>query len=137
MNKTRLTFLIVILLVLCAVFYCSGQTVQDSQPFLHAMHQTETSGRTGPILGDKGKALGPLQIHYEYWLDSGVKGNYRQCENLEYSQKVVMAYLNKYARAAVLRRDWETCARIHNGGPRGHKKKETIAYWQRFRKNLT
>jgi hypothetical protein len=97
----------------------------------------ETSGRLGPILGDNGRALGPLQIHKKYFQDSGVGGQYKEVADLEFAKKVVRGYLNKYAHNALVKSDWETCARVHNGGPDGNKKSATIPYWNKVKKHLT
>jgi len=42
--------------------------------------------------------------------------------------RVVSAYLQRYARSAWERGDVATLARIHNGGPMGHKKRATLTY---------
>jgi hypothetical protein len=86
--------------------------------------------------GDNGKAIGPFQIHKAYWQDSGVRGSYSQCTNYDYSLKVVTAYLNRYAPDAVKSNDFEKLARIHNGGPQGHKKQATLGYWAKVKKAL-
>lgn len=103
--------------------------------FLNAIHQVETGGRLGPISGDNGKALGPYQIHKVYWLDVAkqVGGKYEDVANKVYAEKVVTAYLNKYARKAIAGKDYETLARIHNGGPSGAKKSATKNYWQKVK----
>ena len=44
----------------------------DWERLTHAIHMVETGGRTGPVLGDSGNALGPLQIHRAYHIDSRV-----------------------------------------------------------------
>ncbi len=96
--------------------------------FWRALHLVETSGRIGPILGDGGKALGPLQIHRSYHQDSRVAGAYERVADLDYSKRVATAYLQRYAPAAWAAGDVETLARIHNGGPRGHLKPATKGY---------
>ena len=96
--------------------------------FFRALHIVETSGRTGPIIGDGGKALGPLQIHRAYHADSRVSGDYSRCSDLDYSKRVVAAYLQRYAPAAWAAGDVETLARVHNGGPRGAIKPATKSY---------
>lgn len=110
-------------LALCA-------TAQAAPPdsFFRALHIVETSGRTGPILGDGGRALGPLQIHRAYHADARIGGDYSCCEDLDYSKRVVTAYLQRYAPAAWAAGDVTTLARIHNGGPRGASKPATVAY---------
>ena len=111
------------LLALCAT---AQATPPDS--FFRALHIVETSGRTGPILGDQGRALGPLQIHRGYHADARIGGDYARCADLDYSRRVVTAYLQRYAPQAWAAGDVTTLARIHNGGPRGDRKTATLAY---------
>ena len=99
--------------------------------FFRALHNVESSGRIGAIRGDAGKALGPLQIHYDYWRDSGVPGKYSDCQNLAYSTRVVAAYMKRFAPKAWRNGDWRTLARIHNGGPSGYRVKATLRYLRR------
>jgi hypothetical protein len=99
-----------------------------SESFFRALHLVETGGKRGAILGDNGRALGPLQIHRAYHTDSGVGGDYSRCADLEYSKRVVSAYLQRYAPKAWDKADVTTLARIHNGGPRGASKPATIRY---------
>jgi len=98
------------------------------ESFWRALHHVETSGRLGPIKGDNGAALGPLQIHRAYWKDSGVPGTYSQCADLAYSRRVVTAYLKRYAKSAWDAGRVDQLARVHNGGPQGHRKAATLAY---------
>jgi hypothetical protein len=117
-----------LLLALCATTHAAPP---DS--FFRALHIVETSGRTGPILGDGGKALGPLQIHKSYHSDSRVAGDYSRVAELDYSKRVATAYLKRYAPAAWKAGDVETLARVHNGGPRGHLKAATKGYGARVK----
>ena len=96
--------------------------------FFAALHTVETGGALGAIKGDKGKALGPLQIHRAYHADSRVGGDYARCADLEYSKRVVTSYLKRYAPAAWESGDVATLARIHNGGPKGSIKPATKPY---------
>jgi hypothetical protein len=112
-----------LLLALCATAHAAPP---DS--FFRALHVVETSGRTGPILGDGGRALGPLQIHRSYHADSRVAGDYSRVADLDYSKRVATAYLKRYAPEAWAKGDVETLARVHNGGPRGHLKPATKGY---------
>ena len=104
--------------------------------FFRALHIVETGGRLGPIKGDGGRALGPLQIHRAFHQDSGVPGAYENCADLDYSIRVVSAYLRRYAPRAWERADVTVLARIHNGGPQGHRKKATLAYAAKVRRAL-
>jgi hypothetical protein len=107
---------------------CATAHAAPPDSFWRAIHLVETSGRTGPILGDGGKALGPLQIHRAYHADSRVAGDYSRVADLEYSKRVATAYLKRHAPEAWNAGDVETLARVHNGGPRGHLKQATKSY---------
>jgi hypothetical protein len=117
-----------LLLALCATAHAAPP---DS--FFRALHIAETSGRIGPIVGDGGKALGPLQIHRAYHADSRVAGDYSRVADLDYSKRVATAYLKRYAPAAWKAGDVETLARVHNGGPKGHLKPATKGYGVRVK----
>lgn len=112
-----------LLLALCATAHAAPP---DS--FFRALHIVETSGRTGAIIGDNGRALGPLQIHRAYHADSRVAGDYSRVADLDYSKRVVSAYLQRYAPQAWASGDVTTLARIHNGGPKGATKTATVSY---------
>ena len=113
-----------------AILLALAATAQAAPPasFFRALHLVETSGRTGAILGDNGRALGPLQIHRGYHADARIGGDYSRCADLDYSRRVVSAYLQRYAPQAWAAGDVTTLARIHNGGPRGATKQATVAY---------
>ena len=112
-----------LLLALCATAHAA-----PPPSFFRALHVVETSGRTGAIIGDQGRALGPLQIHRAYHADARIGGDYARCADLDYSKRVVTAYLQRYAPQAWASGDVVTLARIHNGGPRGDKKSATLGY---------
>lgn len=118
-----------------------GQSAQLDAKFLRALNMVEASGKSGNIVGDNGKALGGYQIHKIYWQDAvqydkSIGGKYQDVTNKAYAEKIVTAYLNRYAKQAVLSNDYETLARIHNGGPKGAKKTATTGYWQKVKKVL-
>lgn len=109
----------------------------DTRAILEAIRTVETGGEADPdrAIGDKGKALGAYQIHRGYWLDATEKDpalralGYESVTDREIAEKVVIAYLTRYAP------DWklDTVARIHNGGPKGHRKESTLDYARRVR----
>ena len=114
----------------------------DVEPILRAIQQVETGGETDPsaATGDNGASIGPLQIQKGWWADA-VKYDptltangetWQNCRNLAYAKRVAIAYWSRYAP------DWkpETLARIWNGGPKGHRKNSTKAYWLKVRKEL-
>ena len=104
----------------------------DFASFVRAVHLVESGGRTnGHIIGDGGRALGPLQIHRAYWVDARQPGSYESVTNLAAATATMHAYLQRYAPAALEREDWIACARAHNGGPRGGSKNATLAYSRR------
>ena len=117
-------------MIRAALFLALALTVQAAPPdsFFRALHIVETGGKRGPILGDNGRALGPLQIHRAYHADSRVAGAYERCADLDYSKRVVTAFLQRYAPKAWASGDVTTLAKIHNGGPRGASKPATIRY---------
>lgn len=111
----------------------------QSAALLDAIRRVETGGCKDPsaAVGDNGKAIGPFQIHRVYWQDavehSGIGGTYADCRDEAYARKVVRAYMARYAPKGA---SDEVFSRIHNGGPKGHKKSATKAYWAKVRKQL-
>ncbi len=112
----------------------SASHAAPPESFWRALHQVETSGRTGAILGDNGRSLGPLQISRAYHADSRVAGSYEQVTDLAYARRVATAYLKRYAPQAWAQGDVDTLARVHNGGPSGHRKAATLPYAEKVRR---
>ena len=91
-------------------------------------------------VGDGGRALGAYQIHLSYWKDAvehdpSLTANgetYQTVTNPKYAEKVILAYWNRYATK------WtnDELSRIHNGGPAGHKRSATKAYWHKVKARL-
>lgn len=135
MITKRYGFLFLAVILFLALTACAA-AVPDN--LLKAINQVEAGGKTnGTIVGDAGKAIGPFQIHYAYWRDSGVRGTYQDCHRYDYSVKVVTAYFNRFAYDALVRKDYERLARTHNGGPNGWRNPATKKYWEKVRKHLT
>ncbi len=107
---------------------------------LDAIEMVESAGRGEATPdGDNGRAKGPFQIHKVYWTDAvahdkTLGGTYDDCRRSAYARKVVLAYWDRYAPQDA---SDEVLARIHNGGPKGHKKKSTLSYWNKIQKYLT
>jgi len=122
-----------------ALFLALAAAAHAAPPesFWRALHIVETGGRHGAILGDNGKALGPLQIHRGYHADARIGGDYSRCADLDYSKRVVSAYLQRYAPKAWAAGDWRTLCRIHNGGLTGHKKQSTMSYLLKFERAMS
>ena len=104
--------------------------------FFYALAQVE-SNHNDDAVGDGGNAIGRYQVWRVYWIDatefSGIGGKYEDVKDKAYAERIIEAYMQRYARKAWAAKDWETVARIHNGGPRGHKKKATEKYWQKVK----
>ena len=114
----------------------------NPRQILDAIRAVETGGQRDPAnaIGDGGKALGPYQIHKVYWLDAVQRDpsltangeTYDNVRDAAYAERVMLAYWSRYAPSY----DHETLARIHNGGPRGHKVKGTLGYWEKVKAKL-
>ena len=112
----------------------------EHRAFLDALAQVESGGKDDAV-GDNGKAIGRMQIWEIYHADAvahapGIAGEYADCKGKAYAERVVMAYLHRYAKKALADKDYAKLARIHNGGPRGHTKRATLKYWAKVEKAL-
>ena len=96
---------------------------------------TIESGGNDKAIGDGGKAYGCLQLHASYVADAsehaGKDWTHEDAFDRETAIDIMLAYMSRYATPARLGRSVtaEDIARIHNGGPRGHMKPATKAYW--------
>lgn len=109
---------------------------------LDAIRIVESGGNDNAV-GDGGNAIGPYQIWRNYWKDAvdhdpSIGGKYEDCFDQKYAEKIVNAYMDRYAIPRRLGHDptFEDIARIHNGGPNGHRKKATVSYWEKVQKEL-
>jgi hypothetical protein len=102
---------------------------------LDAIAMVESNGDPHAV-GDNGRAIGIYQIHKSYWRDGtrilGVDWSYDHARDPDRSRQVVRAYLLHYGRG----RSLIDKARIHNGGPRGYRKKATLKYARRIARVL-
>jgi len=106
--------------------------------FLDAIAKVE-SNNNDEAIGDKGKAIGRYQIWEIYWKDAltyapKIEGTYQDCRTKDYAERVLIAYMMRYARKALQDNDLETLARVHNGGPKGATKQATESYWEKVSK---
>ena len=125
----------VLLLSLVLAFEKPQQQV--SPALLAAIRQVESHGNDKAV-GDGGKAIGPYQVWRVYWqdaveFDKTLGGSYQDCYDPAYAARVVRAYMARYAPKGA---SDEQLARIHNGGPKGHQKEATVAYWAKVQKEL-
>lgn len=126
--KTSTVLLIVLILACCA-------KVKGATPeFMSALRHVESGGQPNggrDVTADNGTTIGPLCISRAAWLDSRILGSWEDCRDYDYACRVAMAYWQRYCPAALANKDYETLARVWNGGPKGATKKATIGYWKR------
>lgn len=107
-----------------------------SPQLLYAIAKVESNFNSAAV-GDGGKAVGMYQLHKNYVDDVNMilkrkEFTYEDRLNPEKSRKMVEIYLNYYGKGLS---DMDK-ARIHNGGPKGHKKRATLAYAKKIQKHL-
>ena len=124
-----------ILTGLCATLLSVSSARADLGPLFDALREVESGGDPNAV-GDGGRSIGPYQIQWAYWKDSGVPGSYRQVRDRRYAERVMIAYWKRYCPDALARADYKTLARIHNGGPAGNRKPATLPYWRKVLKEL-
>lgn len=107
----------------------------ELRPLLESIREVESGGNVNAV-GDGGRSLGPYQIQRSYWKDARVPGRYEQVRDPRYAERVMMAYWRRYCPQSLARRDYQTLARVHNGGLAGARKKATIPYWRKVVKEL-
>lgn len=105
--------------------------------FVWSMIQKESSHKAGEVIGDKGKAVGPLQM-WTITVDDvnrigklrkwPITYTYEDRNDLYKSLDMFFIYSSHYAAH---NKDWsaEGIARRWNGGPDGHKQTSTDEYW--------
>tara|TARA_R110000803_G_scaffold36364_1_gene78100 strand:+ start:43 stop:429 length:387 start_codon:yes stop_codon:yes gene_type:complete len=98
-----------------------------------ALIMVESSGNNDAI-GDNGKAYGCLQLHAAYVQDAaeyaGKNWVHEDAFDRNTSIQIFKAYMARYATEERLghKPTASDIARIHNGGPNGHKKSATDKY---------
>lgn len=104
---------------------------QTWDKFLDAIEKVESRGNVNAV-GDNGDSIGAYQIQRGYWQDAvenhpelKARG-YEAVKDRQYARKIIRAYMERYAPKGAT---WEDLARIHNGGPKGHRKAATVKYW--------
>jgi type IV pilus biogenesis protein CpaD/CtpE len=125
------------LLVLCCLLgWCLHGSEKADTSLVKAVEQVESGGKTNAI-GDGGKAVGCLQIHPILVKDVNrilgkQKYTLKDRKNRQKSREMFKIYVNHYAKG----KSDEVKARMWNGGPKGHKKKATLKYWKKVKKEL-
>ena len=104
--------------------------------FFAALGKVESSNNPRAI-NKKETALGIYQIRPAYYKDSNVGGKHTDVYNPVIAKQVVLAYFQRYEPKALKNNDFETLARLHNGGCGWRKNKSlTDGYWNKIKKNL-
>ena len=118
----------------------SVSTSLDMKCLLDAICEVESNCKADSI-GDNGASIGAYQIQYNYWFDavewdpslSSPIFEYNDCFDKEYSEFIIIAYMERYVPDAMEYFDPEVIARTHNGGPNGFAKDSTIKYWEKIK----
>jgi hypothetical protein len=120
--------------------YCTADTFYVSEAFFDAIRFVESTD--GRYCGDQdgGRSHGPYQISKAYLQDAneylGTNYTLRQVIDDESIAKAVMiGYWNRYLPKNE-EVTYEILARIHNGGPKGHKKESTTPYWEKVKARM-
>jgi len=136
MRIALLTYVVVAALRVAAIGEETPGVVPDGiDRLLDAIAKVESRHNPSAI-GDGGRAAGAYQIHRAYWADGtkflGVNWDYELAADPERAREVVRTYLLHYGRG----RSLLEMARIHNGGPNGHRKQSTLVYARRIARLL-
>ena len=100
------------------------------------------SGGNDSAIGDGGMSYGPLQIQQAYIDDVNQFTGSSWVHNDAFDRKkaiiIFRGYMQRYATKARLGHSptIEDIARIHNGGPNGYKRKSTLPYWTKVKKEM-
>ncbi len=102
--------------------------------------QVETGNKN--LIGDNGLAAGHFQIHkcvvddLNRIYDGKHFEYYHRCIRWK-ARAMCYLYLSHYGRQYTLKTGkpatMEVLSRIWNGGPKGYKKKSTVAYWEKLK----
>ena len=127
--------------ILISSLALSAVSPTDLRPLLNAMQWVESRNDPNAV-GDRGLSRGPYQIQWAYWAEGcragGVAWSYdKHVRDVDRCKYVIYHYWQRHCPAAVAARDMRTLARVHNGGPNGHIRKSTLAYWSRIVRCLT
>lgn len=121
----------------------TGDPAQTFDDLLDAIEWVESKGDPWAV-GDNGKAVGSFQIHEIFFNDvkriqlkrpatfswSACMFRLKDRYDPKKSRQMVTIYLKYYGGT------FEEMARKHNGGPNGHKKESTKAYWLKVKARM-
>lgn len=141
MGRSKMKYVMIVMLMLTLTDRATAITDKEMTDVLAAIRIVESNDNPDAV-GDGGDSIGCYQIQKCYWLDakefSDLGGTYLDCYNRGYADRTVRCYMARYATERRLGREvtQEDIARIHNGGPNGYKKKATLKYWEKVKKEL-
>src|SRR5258706_5556445 len=124
-------------------FYCYSNEILSIPPKFSAAIGKIESNNNDLAVGDRGKSLGRYQIWQICFKDAQIYDislqniDYKAVTNKNVADKVLASYLSKYCKQAIKNNDFETMARVWNGGPGGKNKLNTLKYWNFVKKELT
>ena len=110
--------------------------VESTDDLLAAMRSVETDNAADPPLGDHGHARGPFQIHEDFWEDSGIVGRWQDCDDVAYSERVIVAYWQRYESTAYSHADNQTLALLFHYGPGFRRQGDPDNYWSKIRRRM-
>jgi hypothetical protein len=121
----------------------------DLRPLFAAIREVESGGaqpggQPAVPRGDNGRSRGPYQIGRPYWQDAtarlranGTAAGYDDWIAYDGACRSVMVeYWLRFCPDALAHDDWETLARVHNGGPSGATLRDTADYWAKVKAAL-
>jgi len=108
-------------------------SASNRELLLDAICMVESNNNPNAI-GDNGNSRGAYQCSEAAWVDSGYPEPYLpNVWDPKKSREVCKKYCVRYAGKSASDETW---ARTWNGGPTGPKKKATLGYWKKVKKNI-
>ena len=112
---------------------------------LSVLIMVESGGDVNAV-GDGGASLGPLQIQRACYTDAvaqikregGTAPPAYEVAAVDpvWARTLARAYWRRYCPQAYAEGDYQTLARVWNGGPSGAKKAATVPYWEKVKREL-
>ncbi len=91
------------------------------EKFFKALGQVESAGNVKAYNKNE-NAIGIYQIRKLYFIDAQKfnpelkKYKHKDCFSEQISKQIVLAYFQKYGKNELKNKDWESLAKLHNGG---------------------
>lgn len=129
------------------LFFVVSANAANFDAFTKAIATVE-SNNNPRAYNRKENAIGIYQIRAAYFADAQkqdkelARFKHADCYNPMVAKRVVWAYFKRYEPDALRKQDWQTLAKLHNGGS-GHRVKSGQTrqnleiYWEKVKKHLT